>query len=441
MSNEIVLWEPQHPKKIPANANTPGKILPFADSRQLTVKDKIQIVTAFEHEHYEMVSSFVWAKALSALKAQIGKLGTAFVAEMLDRPDIDGSLSIDQVLTDFEALRLAKELGVITGTGALRLRQSLEKLSHFGQLPTDEAEEFQMTADEAVSVVRACVENILGQARIEAALDFKAFRDDLENRLYKAADDNIQMLLASPYFFQRASVRILLALIKSRQSAQLENSLANANLILPLLWKYLLGPEKFQIGRAYAEVTAEGRSTAAAGLKKVLLKVHGFDFVPEDLRSRSFVKAANALLAAHEGINNFYNEPGPAKHLDDMGSVIPAPAFPVCMSAVLSVRLGNYWNISYAAQSHADAILKRVSPDRWTYFFNDCLKTDDRILSKLLQDNPQSRWIAVVKEFELSKLTAAIPDPFVRQTITAADEDKPAKLVNAVRKLIERLGY
>jgi hypothetical protein len=436
-----VLWQPKQPVRIPANASTPAKILPFADSRQLNARDKIQIITAFQSEHYEMVSSFVWTKALASLKAQLGKLGTAFIAEMLDRADIDGSLSIDQVLTDFEALRLAKELGVITGTGALRLRQSLERLMHFGQLSNDEADDAQMTADEAVGVVRACVENILGQERIDAALDFKAFRDDLENRLYSEDDDDIQTLLASPYFFQRASVRILLALIKSKRSAQLEHSLANANLIFPLLWQGLLGPEKYQIGRAYGEVTDEGKSTAAAGLKKVLLKVRGFDFVPEDLRSKSFVKAANALLAAHEGMNNFYNEPGPAKHLADMGSVIPPPAFPVCITAALSVRLGNRWSISYAAQKHVNSVLKRVSRERWLYFLNDCLKTEDRILSKLLEENPRNRWSDLVVEFKLNELAEEIHDSNVRRLVQNVAVSKRDKLSGAALKLIDRLGY
>lgn len=439
MNDQIVMWQAQVPQRIPANASTPEKILEFANSHQLSTRDCSQIVSAFRSEHFEMLSSFIWTKALASLKAQLGKLGTPFIAEMLDRPDIDDSLSIDQVLTDFEALRLARELGVITGTGALRLRQALERLTHFGQ--TLEDEDAQMTADEAVGVVRACVENILGQERIEAALDFKEFRDALEARPLSTEDDYVQTLVASPYFFQRASVRILLAIAKSRKGAQLENALANINLIVPLLWKRLLGPERVQIGRAYAEVTADGKSTSAAGLKRLLLKVHGFDFVPEDLRSKSFVKAANALLAAHEGMNNFYSEPGPAKHLEEMGSVIPIPAFPVCMTAALSVKLGNRWNICYAAQSYVDALLKRVSPDRWRYYFNDCLKTDDRILSKLLEDKPRDRWVSLVAEHGLKDIVDEVNDSSVKQLIQAGVENKTSRISATAKKIMDKVGY
>jgi hypothetical protein len=440
MSNQITLWQGKAPVRVPANATTPEQVLKFADSHQLSIRDRNQITSAFANGQYDMVSSWVWGKALSSLKAQLGKLGTPFIAEMLDRPDIDGSLSIDQVLTDFEALRLARELGVITGTGALRLRQSLELLTHFGQMPTDE-DEGEMSAVEAIRIVTACVENILGQAKIEAALDFKTFRDSLETEVFSEDDAPIQTLIASPYFFQRASVRILLALIKSRQGAQLENTLGNANLIIPLLWKRLLGPDRFQIGRAYAEVTSEGRATAAAGLKKALLQVKGFDFVPEDLRSVSFIKAANALLAAHEGMNNFYNEPGPAKHLEEMGTAIPRPAFPVCMTAVLSVKLGNFYSICFAAQKYADAILERVSENRWLYFLNECLKTDDRILSKLLDANPRDHWSSVVTQYDLARLIESVTDPNVRQLLQNAEQGKRQKIETAAKRLINKLGY
>jgi hypothetical protein len=171
---------------------------------------------------------------------------------------------------------------------------------------------------------------------------------------------------------------MLRSLVKSAVSAQLENALANTNLIVPKLWPSLLQPERHQIGRAYSELIANGQATAAAGIRKVLLKVRGFDFVPEDLRSTSFVKAGHAVLAAHEEINNFYNEPGPTRTLEQMGSSIPIPAFPICMSAVLSVRLGNHWGHCWGA---AEAILKRFTRDRWIYYLNQCLPTDDRILS------------------------------------------------------------
>ncbi len=442
MSSAITLWQGNVPAQIPANAHTAESILPYAHSRQLTKRDAEQITYAFNSGHYEMASNFIWSKSLASLKAQLSTLGTGFIAEMLDRPDIDQSSSVAQALTDYEALRLAHELGAISSTGYLRLRQALERITHFGQLVPEESGDVQMTTDEAIGVIRACVENILGQERIDAALDFRKFRDQLESKLFDTEDREVVRLASSPYFFQRASIRILLGLVKTKAGAQLENALANANVIIPILWGELLAPEKFQIGRAYFELVGDGKSAAAIGLKKALLKVKGFDFVPEDLRSKSFIAAAQRVLEAHEGMNNFYNEPAPMKALEEMGSVIPRPAFSHCMTAVLSVRLGNFYGISYDAQRYAKAMIDRVPRDRWIFYLDGCLPADNRVLEKLQKERPFSRWVDLVVENDLTSLADEIKDRNVRQLVAESrDAQKSLKARQALSRILQKLGY
>jgi hypothetical protein len=442
MSEEITLWEGGGLARIPAKAKSPEEILPFANPRQLSQRDRTQIINAFNHESYEMASNFIWNKAISSLKAQLASLGTAFIAEMLDRPDISPEASIAQVLTDYEALRLARELGAVNSTGYLRLKQSFDRIVHFGQLPPEEADDAEMTVEEAVGVVRACVETILGQTKIDAAVDFKKFRDNLESGVFDKDEKEITRLVGSPYFFKRASIRILLALIKSGAGAQLENALGNANVIIPMIWSELLPPDKFQIGRVYSEIVADGKTQAASGLKKILLKVKGFDFVPEDLRSHSFIAAAQQVIDAHEGGNNFYNEPAPTKALAEMGSTIPRPAFPVCMTAVLSVKLGNPYGISYDAQSYSNSILRKLSPERWLFYLDSCLRADDRILEKLNYPNPFARWAAIVAEYELATIVEDAKDRDVKLLVQASsDPTKTVRARNIVLRLMRKLGY
>ena len=442
MSEEITLWEGSGLARIPPAARAPEEILTYANPRQLSVRDRSQIVHAFNSNSFEMASIFIWNKAISSLKAQLSNLGTAFIAEMLDRPDIEPGDSISRVLTDYDALRLARELGVVGSTGYLRLKQSFDLIVHFGQLPPEEAEDAEMSINEAVGIVRACVETILGQNKIDVAVDFKKFRDNLESSVFEKSDEEVSVLCNSPYFFRRASVRILLALVKSDTGAQLENALGNANLIIPLIWNGLLPPERFQIGRAYSEIVADGKTQAASGLKKILLKVRGFDFVPEDLRSRSFISAAKNVIDAHEGGNNFYNEPGPTRTLAEMGSTIPRPAFPVCMTAALSVILGNRYGISFDAQGYAHSILKKLSPERWIFYLDKCLRVDERILETLTYDNPFSQWVTVVKDYDLATIVEDAEDKDVKLLVIHSKSlARSARAREILSKLLKKLGY
>lgn len=58
-------------------------------------------------------------------------------------------------------------------------------------------------------------------------------------------------------------------------------------------------------------------------------------------------------------MNNFYNEPIHMNTLSKMGSVIPIPAFSICMTAILSVKLGNAYGVSNAAQDGSKFLIKR----------------------------------------------------------------------------------
>src|SRR5258708_2295682 len=86
LDTHVMLWTGNAPVKIPAKASIAKDIVPVA--KQLTTRDRERIVAAFNSGHYEMVATFVWNKAFTSLKAQMGKLGATFISEMLDRPDI-----------------------------------------------------------------------------------------------------------------------------------------------------------------------------------------------------------------------------------------------------------------------------------------------------------------------------------------------------------------
>jgi len=194
---------------------------------------------------------------------------------------------------------------------------------------------------------------------------------------------------------------VLLALLKTAEGAPLEHAVRNINVVLPILWQDLRKPERWQAGQTYAELYAQGKKAAVIGLRQALIRVSGFDYVPENLRSNTFSAAAKAVLEAHEGMNNFYNEPAPMRTLASLGSTIPSPAFPICMTASLSVWLGNRYGHSWAAQGSARQILRAVSDERWTYYLDECLPSDRRILFKLAYPEPCQRWVQLVRDFGL----------------------------------------
>ncbi|MBD0725043.1 hypothetical protein B6A10_07625 [Flavobacterium sp. L1I52] len=375
--NEIQLWQGPDGINIPANVNDTNKIVSYAN--YLTDKQKNQIIAAFQIEAYDMAAEYAWKKAMVKLKETIATLGMKFIGEMLNREDIDEYSTIDTALTDFTTIQLAEQLGVIGTTASLKLKQANELITHY--FSKDATEEIDNIS--AIHIIKSSVQYILGEADISIAIEFSQFRERLLSETLSLKDPQVDQLINSPLFYLRTVMSILLASVKNDKGAKLEHSLSNLNLLIESIWKHLGENDKWNIGTAYRDVTAAGNTIASSGLKNALLKVGGFDFVPENLRSVTFKKAAAAVLETHYAFNNFYNEPSVVRKLASLGSTIPAPALIDCFQAYLAVYLGNGYGVSTIAADIAYEKLSEISKERWYYYFEKVIQDDEIVLSKI----------------------------------------------------------
>lgn len=394
MSN-VQIWQGPNGIVLPASAKDANDIMPLA--AYLTVKQRNQIISAFQVEAYDMAAEYAWKKAMVKLKETIATLGLRFIGEMLNRDDIDEYSPIDAVLTDYTAIQLAEQLGVIGNTAALKLRQCNELITHY--FSKNAEEELDYTT--AFAIVKSSVQYILGESDISIALEFSAFRQRLLNEALRTDDEQLEQIINSPLFYVRTVLTILLASIKNDVGAKLEHAIDNLNLLVKPIWKKLAETDKWNIGTAYRDVTAAGNTVAASGLKTALLKVGGFDYVPENLRSTTFIKAAQQVLDVHFAFNNFYNEPSAISKLANLGTTIPAPAFMECMQAYLAVYLGNRFGVSHAAAHIAYKQLINIAEERWEYYFEKVIQNDDVVLMKN-DDNNVERFRTFLLENNLS---------------------------------------
>ncbi|MCB9645237.1 MAG: hypothetical protein H6730_01365 [Deltaproteobacteria bacterium] len=428
----LVPWVGPEGLALPPSIREPSEILRYAVA--LKPADQLRIVSAFASGHEDMAAEFVWRRSMTRLRDNLAQLGMRFVGEMLDREDVDESSSPANVLTDYDSIRLAEALGVVNATGALRLRHALELITHFASGETEE----QLGHIDAVQTVRACVQYLLGSEDIRASVDFSEFRERLLTESIQSDDGAFERLRASPVFFVRTTLRTLLAAVKSEHGARLEHALNNLVTALPIVWDPLPETDRWSVGMAYSEASAFGNEEAMTALKRGLIRVRGFDYVPEDLRSRTFKKAAQAVMAAHHGWNNFYNEPGPTRYLSGLGTTIPPAALAECMQAYLSVYLGNRYGVSWDAASVSLDVLKGVPESRWQYYLEKMLVVDDEVLRKLTQSRPVGRFCELADELGLANKVNGSSDIFA--LLQAAEKRNTVRVQSRAEKLLQNMG-
>lgn len=419
-SKQVALWKTSALAKVPDSLSDPAKIAERAI--QLRERERSQIASNFSAENYEIVATFVWARTMALLKKQLATLGSAFIGELLQRPDIDENSDIGSVLSDAEAISLGRDLGILTPLQTIRLNHSQEIVTHFAGVTTDPQfdQDEMMTREDALSCLRVCVQGVLGHETVSTPQDFRLFREKLSSETFTPQSSEIAQLKSSPYFFVRTAISMLLTLIRTSRGAQLEHASRNALLIIKMMWAELRDPERWQIGQIYAAEFSEGKKDAVKALYGILVAVHGFDYVPENLRSETFARAASNVIAAHQGLNNFYNEPGPMKELASLGTSIPSPALAKCVTAVLCVKLGNSYGASWEAQSPAEQMIRGISKDRWVFYLDGRLDQDRIILPKLTGGDPRKRWISLVKSLGIkgSDLKNRSVRPLIDATIS-----------------------
>ena len=120
------------------------------------------------------------------------------------------------------------------------------------------------------------------------------------------------------------------------------------------------------------------------------------------------------------------------RELASLGTSIPGPALAACMTAVLCVKLGNFYGVSWEAQPPADQLIRGLSKDRWEYYLNERLEQDRIILVKLGDDRPVSNWISLVKGLQIDPKKMTSKDTIALITATNAADRNKVKTISQI---------
>jgi hypothetical protein len=96
----------------------------------------------------------------------------------------------------------------------------------------------------------------------------------------------------------------------------------------------------------------------------------------------------------------------------NLGSTIPAPALIECIQAYLVVYFGNSYGVSYRGAELARQGINGIARDRWIYYLNNVLRSDEVILNKLVNIDRAPECLSAILDGKIAladcdKLTGA----------------------------------
>jgi len=391
----------------PAGLNLPlvtnvSELVQFGVALPEPVRNKV--VKYYQIGDFVTAANAVWDRAINLLRKRILSLGEEFVADMVESDDLDYVRN----LPAYRVIDLAHDLGFIDKSGRRKLQSANEQYNFFNNTDAEDYEE--MPQDEANIIIKNCISYILCTTDDSFGLQFNDFREKLKTgAITELYDDDKAMFATCPYFYLKTTVRSLLKLFRDTDGIEFDNVTRNMNAVFPVIWDRLKIEERRALADAYTDYI-ESDDAREKIIKGVMLQVRGFDYVKENVRSRTYIQTAKKLIDIHFGMQNFYNEPRAIKDLEDLGTVIPKLALKECVTAILYVKLGNQYGTSWRAEEVADRMLSNLTEEDWITYLENYMIEEEHLLDGIDQSRKmRSKWKEVIKTYNLKKLNIIAP--------------------------------
>lgn len=386
------------------------QLIPYGIALPRPVQAKV--VKYYLDGDFATATDQVWPRALNVLRKRILSLGEEFVADMVETTDLD----YVRELPAYKVIELASELGFIDKKGKRQLLSANEYYNYYQNTEADDYEE--MPKDEANIIIKNGIKYILYNNEDSFGLQFNDFREKLKSgRFSDLFEDEEVMLESCPYFYLKTTVRSLLHLFAEAKGIELDNVANNMNYFFPKSWKRLKFDEKRALADLYTDYQSNRDIKRVNVLSKIMVAVHGFDYVKENERSRAYISVARKLKDIHFSMNNFYNEPSQIKLLEDLGTVIPALALKDCITAILFIKLGNQYGTSWSAEIIADRLLSRLTEMEWRTYFEQYFREEEELQEYINNCTPmRKKWKNVISTYKLKELN--VVDVIAKRFIT-----------------------
>ncbi|WP_302305187.1 hypothetical protein [Culturomica massiliensis] len=381
--------------------------------------------TAIEAGLNDAAINYIWNLAIFDLQRKIIVYGVDYFSSAINW---DGKplKTVDDLreIKDHQLISGAFALGIIPAEAHFFLEQCRELRNNFStaHYPLGELDKL-----ETYNFIKNCIKYVLTFDLPAPGLQIKDLIENLIlDKLESAEDINAIIESQSVKIHGPILHNLFSNFIKQDCNPNLKY---NIKLIAPRLWNLVSDEIKSSIAAKFASLRdVKGRDAANEALAFLKL-VDGVNFIPESFKEIIFKKHAQFLIDAHNGWNNFYNEPGYAKDLASLGMDVPISAMYTYVKAIILSFVGNNYGVATDAQTHNRLMISNLSQTGIRTLFN-ILDTDIDVVRELSHNKPSYR---------IQELMALISDktmlPRQKEQFAFITTNKPERLKRHFDKL------
>lgn len=313
-------------------------------------------------------------------------------------------------LDDWDLVAGCEETGIITQLGYKHLDYIRDMRNHASAAHPNHNE---ITGLQLAAWLETCITEVIGKEPEGSAIEVKKLLKSLREESLSMNDITpiVEGAKKLPDELLNSFLRTIFGMYTDVNIAA--NIRRNINLVAKEIFQIASDDMRHEIGLKYSSFEVNGEVSRKALAYTFLDIVQGLSHLPSDTLALKLNDALEELLKAHNGWNNFSNEPTPAKlvksFIPNSGN-IPKNSITKYVKVLTICKIGNEYGTSNIAEEIYDELIKGWSNNEVNILIKLVVE-DKQLLSKLQFSRCQNQLKKLFKDVKAnvtSKPTQAI---------------------------------
>jgi hypothetical protein len=310
---------------------------------------------------FDAALNFLWNETVADLRRKVTRLDLEYFYEsVVTDSDRRRDFRTDEDLVkldDWDLIKGCRTTGILSDVGFRHLDYIRQMRNWASAAHPNQTE---LTGLQLISWLETCVIEVLAKAPEGPAIEVRVLLRNIRTATLSATDvppirAQIERL---PPDIAQSLLRALFGMYTDADMSRTAKS--NIALIAGTVWNRVSEESRHEVGLKYARFAANAEIARRDAAREFLGHVHGLAYLPADTLAVELAERVTSLQAAHEGMNNFYNELTPARALAaavPQTGMIPNSVRPDLVRVVTLAKIGNAYGVSFAAETYYDRLI------------------------------------------------------------------------------------
>lgn len=266
---------------------------------------------------FDAALNYLWDETIYELRKRVAQYDLAYFYDVAVGNSTEKRKKLNteddlQKVEDSDLIKGANEIGLVSDLGFrhldyVRYMRNWASAAHPNQN--------QITGLQLISMLETCIVEVINLPLSNVVVEIKRLLANIKsNKISKEEASQIAVFFAG---LTQEKANALAAGLYGiyTQLDTTPQTRQNIQLLIPLLWDMVDENTRNEFGIRYARFVATNDQDRQKLAREFLDVVSGAKYLPEGVRVVEIGTAIDNLLAAHRGVNNFYNEPAFARQL------------------------------------------------------------------------------------------------------------------------------